>query len=101
MKADYTKPEGGLETPELTLYGLSFCDHCREAKELLESMGLSFRYLQVDRLPKKEIVRIKRKIEPAGGKSIVYPVLKTDNVFLYGFDQTIWQQKLRQAAEVR
>ncbi|WP_321991781.1 glutaredoxin domain-containing protein [Marispirochaeta aestuarii] len=101
MKAEYTIIEGTLETPELTLYGLSFCDHCREAKKLLEKMGFSFRYLQVDRLPKKEIVRIKREIEPAGVKTIVYPVLKTDADFLYGFDQTIWEQKLRQAAEVR
>ncbi len=101
MKAEYTIIEGRLETPELTLYGLSFCDHCREAKELLQNMGFSFRYFQVDKLPKKEIVRIKRKIEPAGGKSIVYPVLKTDDDFLYGFDRTIWEQKLRQVAEVR
>jgi len=101
MTAAYTSIEGRPESPELTLYGLSFCDHCKDAEQLLRSMGFAFRYLQVDILPRKEILKIKRKIEPAGGKSIIYPVLQIDDAFLYGFDQNIWEQKLRQAAEVQ
>lgn len=93
--------EGNIESPELLVYGLSFCDHCKEAKDYLTELGFSFRFLLVDKLPGKQIIKIKREIEPADSTSILYPVLKVDNDYLYGFNQEVWEQKLRKKAEVR
>ncbi|WP_319561477.1 glutaredoxin domain-containing protein [Marispirochaeta sp.] len=101
MSAVDTRFDGTINSPELNVYGLSFCEHCKEAKEYLKKRGFSFRYLLVDKLPRKQIPAIKREIEPADGAAIMYPVLRIENDFLYGFNQYVWDQKLRQKAEIR
>jgi glutaredoxin len=102
MALEYSRVDGPVKTPSLTLYSLSYCEVCREAGNLLSSLGLAYRYLLVDKLPRQQILQVKREIQAAGQKSILYPVLRIEgDETLYGFDETLWTRKLEQTETAR
>ena len=98
MALEYSRVDGPVKTPSLTLYSLSYCEVCKEAGDLLSSLGLAYRYLLVDKLPRQQILQVKREIQAEGQKSILYPVLRIEgDETLYGFDKELWAQKLEQS----
>ena len=98
MVLSYTEVEGKHRSPVLTLYTLSYCHSCSAARELLESFEFAYRYLVVDKLPKQQILQVKRQIIKPGERSILYPVLQIDDQFFYGYNPGLWKHKLEGAA---
>ena len=59
----------GEDRGEIVLYALSTCVHCRVTKELLNELGVAYRYLFVDLLPEDELEKVydeMKKYNPRG-----------------------------------
>ncbi len=95
MKIEYTEIDGQTKTPEITLYSLSYCGACNTARELLESLGYGYRYVQVDLLPKDQIREVRRYLQGESAAKVMYPVLDIageDKIF--GYVRLKWLDKL-------
>jgi len=99
MSLPFTEVEGRRKHPVLSVFSLSGCETCRTARKFLEENGFAYRWLEVNTLPREEILRLKKSINPQGEKSILYPVLGIeDRVFIHGYDPDIWRRNLDRAA---
>lgn len=59
----------GKDKGSIVLYALSTCIHCKKTKELLNELGVAYRYIFVDLLPEDEMNKIyddMKKYNPAG-----------------------------------
>jgi glutaredoxin-like protein NrdH len=66
--AEWTVVEGD-DKGSIVLYALSTCIHCRKTKELLNELGVAYKYIFVDLLPEKELGEVFNemlKYNPAG-----------------------------------
>ena len=44
------------EIKEIKVYGAEWCAYCNSAKTLLEEKGVEFTYIDIDKVPKDEII---------------------------------------------
>ncbi|MBN1431226.1 MAG: glutaredoxin family protein [Methanomicrobiaceae archaeon] len=59
----------GKDKGLIVLYALSTCAHCKKTKELLNELGVAYRYLLVDQLPEDELNEVydeMKKYNPVG-----------------------------------
>jgi len=66
--AEWTIVEG-KDKGSIVLYALSTCVHCKKTKELLNELGVAYRYLFVDKLPEDELNEVydeMKKYNPVG-----------------------------------
>ena len=88
--------EGHSDAP-LKVYALSSCDHCKEGMQLLQSLGLGYKYIYVDTLPPEHRIRIKKEIAAAYHRNLLFPMLELPkNEFLFGYDFGIWKKRLEE-----
>lgn len=85
----------GIEKRKLMLYALSTCIWCRKTKMLLNELGVSYNYVDVDLLEGEAqdfaVMQVK-KFNPSGG----FPTLVIDETeAIPGFDE----DKIRKALE--
>ncbi|MDD3520367.1 MAG: glutaredoxin family protein [Actinomycetota bacterium] len=77
----------GIEKKKLMLYALSTCIWCRKTKMLLNELGVSYDYVDVDLLESDEqdfAVKEVKKFNPSGG----FPTLVVDDKeAIRGFDE--------------
>ncbi|HUX14685.1 MAG TPA: glutaredoxin domain-containing protein, partial [Spirochaetia bacterium] len=86
---------GTVASPPLTVYSLTYCTPCKEARAYLESRGYSFRYIEVDDMPPAESFHIKRHITPRNIKALLYPILEIgDGEMVYGYNSTDWEARI-------
>jgi len=87
--------DGTRPSPALTVYSLTYCTPCKEARAYLQSRGYTFRYVEVDELPPAEGFHIKRHITPKNVKSLLYPVLEIgDGDLVYGYNPEDWEGRI-------
>ncbi len=90
-----TKHVDGIKKNKLVLYALSTCIWCRKTKMLLNELGVSYDYIDVDFLDSNEqdfAVEQVKKFNPSGG----FPTLVIDDKeAIRGFDET----KIREVLE--
>jgi len=63
---------------KVVLYALSTCGWCKKVKNLLNSLGIAYDYIDIDQIDEKtsdELDAIVRKWNPAG----TYPTIVVDN----------------------
>ena len=48
----------GRDKGSIVLYALSTCIHCKKTKELLNELGVAYKYIFVDLLPEDELSRV-------------------------------------------
>ncbi len=83
--------EGPVKKPDLTIYSLTYCMSCKDAREFLKSEGYTFRYIELDTLPPHERFTLKRKINPEKEKDVLLPVLEINGEDrIYGFNRQVW-----------
>jgi len=77
----------GIEKKKLLLYALSTCIWCRKTKNLLNELGVSYDYVDVDLLEGSDqdfAVEQMKKFNPSGG----FPTLVVDDKeAVRGFDE--------------
>lgn len=82
-----TKHVDGIEKKKLLLYALSTCIWCRKTKNLLNELGVSYDYVDVDLLEGSDqdfAVEQMKKFNPSGG----FPTLVVDDKeAVRGFDE--------------
>jgi len=93
---EFTHAEGTIREPALTIYSISYCDYCREAKAFLHEHGFAYRYVFVDLLPPADQFTAKKTISHPDIKSPLYPVLEIagDEERIYGFNREVWATRL-------
>jgi len=86
-------PRGGPATskensmaPEVKVYALSTCIHCKNAKEYLDQCGVKYDCVHVDQLTgdeRKAMIEEVRTLNP----SVSFPTLVINGKTLVGFDK--------------
>jgi len=72
--------------PEVKVYALSTCIHCKKAKEYLDQCGVKYDCVHVDLLTgqeRKDMVEEVKKINP----SVSFPTLVINGETIVGFNQ--------------
>jgi len=100
MSLPYTEVAGRRKHPAVSVFSLTGCETCRTARKFLEENGFAYRWLEVNTLPREDILQLKKFINPQGEKSILYPVLGIDDrIFIHGYDPDIWRRNLDKEAD--
>ncbi len=91
----YTESPGGAKPFPVKIYALTSCEHCRDGMALLDSLGLAYRYLYVDKLPPEDRIRIKKDIAGRFQRNLLFPFMELPGEeFLFGYDEGIWRNRL-------
>ncbi len=84
----------GKEKADVTLYALSTCGWCLKTKKLLNSLGIKYRYVYVDKLDEKESAEAAKEILKWNPDES-FPTLVIDNSScILGFDEEKIKEKL-------
>lgn len=79
----------------MTIYSLTYCGVCKEARDFLNEKGYTFTYIELDTLPPHERFGLKRTINPENQKDMLYPVLEIEGQDrLYGYNPDVWLDKI-------
>jgi glutaredoxin len=90
----YKQLAGARPVDGAYVYGLSFCDHCNEAVQFLESEGFGLRFVYLDRIRGEIRKRVTAELEEVRGEKLIYPILELHGEFYFGFDPTVWKDLL-------
>lgn len=77
--------------PLIVLYSVSWCPHCREAKEYLKSRGIPFINLDVE-LDDSAMDKLVNKYKM---QSVPLIVIGNDDAVLRGFDPKVFEETVR------
>ena len=72
--------------PEVKVYALSTCIHCKKAKEYLEKCGVEYDCVHVDTLTgqeRKDMIEEVKKLNP----SVSFPTLVINGKVVVGFNE--------------
>ena len=81
--------------PDVTLYALMTCSHCKDAKKYLKEQGVDFRLIQMDLLvgeERNDAMRALRKLNP----ECSFPTVQIGETVIVGFKP----DQLRRALDV-
>ncbi|MBN1785640.1 MAG: glutaredoxin family protein [Candidatus Methanofastidiosa archaeon] len=84
----------GRDAGEVILYALSTCGWCKRTKELIESLGVGYRYIYVDLLEgdeRKEAVQTVRGLNP----NLSFPTLVINGNVITGFKEEDIEKALK------
>ncbi|HKJ86072.1 MAG TPA: glutaredoxin [Spirochaetia bacterium] len=96
---EYSRGDPEQASSDIYLYGLSFCDHCAEARTLLEELDVPFSMTYLDTLEPDVRRPVLRKFREMYGKSVIYPVLEVDGEFTFGYSREKWSDLLRSISQ--
>ena len=88
----YAKKVQGKKRADILLFALSTCGWCRKTKNLLDELGVEYRYIDVDLLDgqdKKEVVAEVTRWNPSSS----YPTMVINNKSIVGYQE----EKIKQA----
>ena len=74
----------GRDAGEVTLYALSTCGWCKKTRDIIDSLGVRYRYVYVDLLDEKgrnEAVEIIKKLNP----NLSFPTVDVNGKIIVGF----------------
>ena len=99
LDLEYQEYEGETGNPEdLSLFALSYCEHCHQAIAYLKEENISFRYLFLDTVPHAQRGPALRELKQRTDNDLVFPLLISGDDLLKGFDPEIWRERLALAA---
>ena len=82
-----------MDQPDVKLYALSTCSHCRSCKELLNSCGVKYDCTDVDKLSVEERKAILEKIKEVN-PSCSFPTLVIGETVIVGFREDLIRECL-------
>ena len=89
MKINYV---AGKNKGQIVLYGLSTCVWCRKTKDLLDQMGVEYRYIDVDLLQGDEKSKATQEVKTLNPRCS-FPTLAINDQCVVGYDE----QKIKEA----
>ena len=90
---EYTVVEGKVKG-DVTLYALSTCGWCQRTKKLLNSLGVKYRYLDVDKLEEKESKEASKLISKWNPDESFPTMVIDDSSCILGFNEEKIRAKL-------
>ena len=90
---DY-KTVDGKEKGNITLYALSTCGWCLKTRRLLDSLGIKYRYIYVDKLDEKESAEASKQISKWNPDESFPTLVIDNNSCILGFDEEKIKEKL-------
>ena len=90
---DYIVTEG-KEKGNVTLYALSTCGWCQKTKKLLNSLGIKYRYVDVDKLEGNESKEASKLISKWNPDESFPTMVIDDSSCILGFDEEKIKEKL-------
>lgn len=95
-KLDFEVVEGKKPEKRLRLLALSTCGFCKRAMAFLDSKGLEYEYIYIDKLEPEIKRQIRHYIANEYTKSILYPFLLIgESGYLPGFKEDKWEEQLK------
>lgn len=91
----FQKMSGKNNRHRVTLYALSTCGWCRMTKELLNSNGIEYQFIDVDLTTgpeREELMRQVRQLNPRGS----FPTIQIDDQVVVGYDE----ERIRELLEI-
>ena len=83
---NYTEVTGTNHDHDITIYALSTCPHCSNAKKYFRERNYAFRFIDVDKATHEE----KREVTiflKEHNLPIAFPVIRIDDAVILGFDK--------------
>lgn len=77
------------------LYGLSYCEHCENGRQLLNELVLPFESTHLDTLAPDVRRPVLKAFRDEYGEHVPYPVLEINDEYIFGFNREVWLEKLR------
>ena len=90
----YLSPDGEPADParaHVIVYGLTYCSHCAQARELLKSLGVPFVMTYLDTLDPETRRPALHQLRTIYGRRVIYPVLEVDGELTFGYDPEVWR----------
>lgn len=81
---NYTSVPGSSNEHKITVYSLSTCPHCTNAKNYLAEKKISFKYINVDHATRDEKREITQFLKQHN-LPIAFPVITIDDTIIQGF----------------
>jgi glutaredoxin-like protein NrdH len=85
----------GSDKGRIVLYTLSTCMWCRMAKNLLNDLGVSYEYVDVDTLPAEEKDAVKKEIKKWNPDGSYPTMVIREKECVSGFDETEIREKIK------
>jgi glutaredoxin-like protein NrdH len=90
----YKDLDGPQWLDSVYVYGLSYCDHCKDAIRFLEDQGVGLRYVYLDRIRGEIRKRVADDLEARRGEQLIYPILEVDGKYYFGFEPAAWRDAI-------
>ena len=71
-----------MDQPEVFLYALSTCGHCRNAKRLLDEHGVRYDFIDVDLLSREELKKVLEDVDKYNPQRSFPTILIGDKVIV-------------------
>jgi glutaredoxin len=92
---EYTDVPGSVSGHEIIVYALSTCGFCKRALGYLNTKGLAYRYIYMDRIPLEAKNEAKRLLKERFKVNVAFPFAVIDgDKHLVGFIEPDWAQTL-------
>lgn len=88
-----TRHVEGEDRGDVMLYALSTCGWCRKTKQLLDDLGVAYKYVDVDQLDLKSMEKANAEVKKWNPRGSYPTVVVKDQECVVGFDEN----KLREA----
>jgi glutaredoxin len=72
-----------MDRPEVFIYALSTCGHCRAAKRLLDDNGVQYDFVDVDLLPRDELKTVLEEVSNLNPQRS-FPTIKIGDKVIVG-----------------
>lgn len=72
-----------MDQPEVFIYALSTCGHCRAAKKLLDEQGVQYDFVDVDLLPRDELKAVLEEVAEINPQRS-FPTIKIGETVIVG-----------------
>ena len=93
--ADFETHPGEKNNGKIIFLGLSTCSFCKRGMEFMNSHGIGYDFLLMDKIDPELKKRIKTEFAEKFGKRLSYPTLILENgELLTGFIRPAWEQEL-------
>jgi glutaredoxin len=77
----------GEDRGDIILYAISTCGWCRKTKELLKSLGVEYRYIDIDLLQGEEKDRVMEELKKHNPMCTAPTVVVNNKECIIGFDE--------------
>ena len=84
----------GQKRGQVTLYALSTCVWCRKTKQLLNDLGVEYRYIDVDLLEGEARTQATEELKRLNPRCS-FPTVAINGMCIVGFDEQKIQEALR------